>query len=201
MTRSVVDGPPAIGATTTGRRSSSLTGLFIAALAGWPPGGRQREHVAGPDIHGLDTHEIVAVPAAVQVGGEAVRMPEPGTLHLVTNAPGVGKFRLLHLAGEVLAKRRFRLRGEVVARLFEHSPANGHELIEFVGGEIDMVRDPRPHPGIGLEELFHSAMVARENYHELIAVILHNLEEDVDRFLAEVLWVRGPVEVIRLVDE
>src|SRR5262249_20397095 len=120
ITRFVVDGPPAIGAITTGRRSSSLTGLFIPSLTGRPPSGRRREHAAGPDIPGLDAHEIVAVPAAVQVGGEAVRMPEPGTLHLVTNAPGVGKFRLLHLAGKVLAKRRFRFRGEIVARLFEH---------------------------------------------------------------------------------
>src|SRR5262249_29279096 len=142
ITRSVVDGPPAIGATTTGRRSSSRTVSFIAALAGCSPRGRQREHVAGPDIHGFDAHEVVPVPAAVQVGGEAVRMPEPGTLHLVTNAPGVGEFRLLHLASEVFAKRRFCFRGEVVARLLEHSPANGHELIEFVGGEIDMMRDP-----------------------------------------------------------
>ena len=39
----------------------------------------------------------------------------------------------------------------------------------------------------GLEELGHLLAVARDDHHEFIAVVFHQLDEGVDRFLAVVL--------------
>ena len=63
-----------------------------------------------------------------------MRVPEPGVFQLVTDAPGVRESRPLHLAGNVLAKRRFRFVGEVVARLLQHHLPDGYQLVEFVRG-------------------------------------------------------------------
>src|SRR6266536_1535618 len=114
---------------------------------------RPQVGAAGEDIDGLKAHEIIPGPVAVRVGGEAIRMPEPGILQVVADAPGVRELRLLHLARDVTAKRRFRLPGEVVTRLLQHSLPDGHQLVELVGGEVEVVRDPGTHPRVGSEEL------------------------------------------------
>ena len=56
--------------------------------------------------------EMDAVAASGPFG---VNVFVPGPLHLVADAAGVGELRPLHLAGQVLADRDLRVRGEVVA--------------------------------------------------------------------------------------
>ena len=58
------------------------------------------------DIRRLDAHQIVPVPAAVQVGRETVRMAEAGPVQLVADAAGAGEAGLAHPLGEILAERR-----------------------------------------------------------------------------------------------
>ena len=64
-----------------------------------------------------------------------------------------------------------------------------------------MVRDARRHPGIAPEERVHPVLVAGEDHDEVVALVLHDLEQDLDRLLPVVALVLGPVQVVGLVDE
>ncbi len=128
-------------------------------------------------------------------------MAEPGSLQCVADAAGVGESRLRHSAREVRTKRCLSFLGKVVARLLQHQPPNAYQLPEFVVGEVEVVSDPRAHPRVGLEEGVHAVFVACENDHELVALVLHHLKQNLDGLLAEVTLVLSPVEGVRLVDE
>ena len=56
-------------------------------------------------------------------------------------------------------------------------------------------------PGIGGEEVVHAVAVAGEDHDQVVALVLHHLQQDLDRFLAVVPLVLRPVQVIGLVDE
>ena len=64
-----------------------------------------------------------------------------------------------------------------------------------------MVRDARAHARVGAEESIHAVLVAGENHHQVIALVLHHLQQDLDGLLAIVALVLGTVEVVGLVDE
>ena len=63
------------------------------------------------------------------------------------------------------------------------------------------MRDAGAHPRVGAEERLHAVAVAREHDDEVLALGLHDLEQDLDRLLAVVALVLRAVEVVRLVDE
>jgi len=48
------------------------------------------------------------------------------------------------------------------------------------------MRDPRAHAGVALEEHVHAVLVACQDHYQLVAVVLHHLEQDVDTLLAVV---------------
>jgi hypothetical protein len=160
-------------------RRSDLPSLFVDR--------GQREGWISKDVRGLDAHQVIAAAAQLRVGSQPVSMPEPGAFQLVSHAPGIGESRLFHPDGQVLAECRFRLAGKIVRRVVQHSAADGDQLIQLVGGKVKMVRDPGTHAGIGLEEIVHAVLIAREDYHQLVPVILHYLEQDIDALLAVVL--------------
>ena len=58
-----------------------------------------------------------------------------------------------------------------------------------------------PMPGLELEERLHPVLVAREDDDEVLALGLHDLQQDLDRLLPVVALVLGPVQVVGLVDE
>ena len=125
----------------------------------------------------------------------------PGTVDRVAGAAPVREARHAHATLEVLAERLLRARGEAVVLALEHALRDLHQLLRRVVGEVDVVRDPRGHAGIGREELVHAVLVAGEDHDQPVAVVLHHLQEDLDRLLAVVALVLGPVQVVRLVDE
>ena len=104
--------------------------------------------MAGDDIDGLDAHEFVPGPVAARVGGQAVRVPQPGALQLVADAAGVGEPRPPHLPGDVVAERRLGVLGEVIAGLLQHQPRDVRQLAHLVGREVEVVRDPGTHPRV-----------------------------------------------------
>ena len=63
------------------------------------------------------------------------------------------------------------------------------------------MRDARTDPRVRLEERLHAVAIAREDHDEVVAVVLHHLQQDLDRLLAVVALVLRSIEVIRLVDE
>ena len=58
-----------------------------------------------------------------------------------------------------------------------------------------------PMPGFEAKEGLHAIAVARQDDDEVVALGLHDLQQDLDRLLAVVALVLGAVEVVRLVDE
>ena len=64
-----------------------------------------------------------------------------------------------------------------------------------------MVRHARTEAGIGGEETLHPVAIAGEDHHEVVALVLHHLQQDLDGFLPVVALVLRPVEIIGLVDE
>ena len=64
-----------------------------------------------------------------------------------------------------------------------------------------MVGDSGAEAGIGLEELVHPVGVAGQDDHQVVALVLHDLEQDLDRLLPVVAFVIRAIEVIGLVDE
>ena len=64
-----------------------------------------------------------------------------------------------------------------------------------------MVGHPRREAGIGLIKHIHSLLVTREDHHQIITIVLHHLQENLDRLGAIVTLILGPVEIISLIDE
>jgi hypothetical protein len=56
-------------------------------------------------------------------------------------------------------------------------------------------------PGLAGRRCPCGRLVAGEDHHQVVALVLHHLQQDLDRLLAVVALVLGPVEVIGLVDE
>ena len=92
-------------------------------------------------------------------------------------------------------------RREPVAHLRQHQLRDRVELVGAVVGKVDVVGDARRHPRIALEERVHPALVAGEDHHQIVALVLHHLQQDLDRLLPVVALVLGAIEVVRLVDE
>src|SRR6516225_7174355 len=196
--------PPMVAAASRARLCRNISAFTFTLPHGEPPAPlrlaelcgraavlfvdrRPGEGRAGEDVQGLQAHEVIPAAAQLRIRREAVRVAEPGAFELVADAPGVGEAWLPHPEGQVLPERLFRLVGEIVRGLVEHGPPDGHQLLQLVGGEVDVMSDPRAHARIALEELVHAVLITRQDDHELVAVILHDLEQDIDAFLAVVL--------------
>ena len=102
---------------------------------------------------------------------------------------------------DVRAECLLGLGRELIGLLLEHQPGDRHQLVDVEVGEVDVVRDAGSHPRVRAEEGLHAVAVAREHDDEVLALGLHDLEQDLDRLLAVVALVLGAVEVVRLVDE
>jgi hypothetical protein len=59
----------------------------------------------------------------------------------------------------------------------------------------------RAHARVALEKQVHLVFIAGENHHQIVAVVFHYLQQDLDRLGAVVALVFGLVQVIGFVDE
>ena len=64
-----------------------------------------------------------------------------------------------------------------------------------------MVRDPRAHARVHSEELLHAVTVSGQDHHQALALVLHHLQQYLDRLNPVVALVLGAIEVVGLVDE
>ena len=64
-----------------------------------------------------------------------------------------------------------------------------------------MVRDAAAEARIGREELVHPVFIASQDHNQIVSLVLHDLQQDFDGFLAVIALVLGAVQVIGLVDE
>ena len=94
-----------------------------------------------------------------------------------------------------------RLRAQRVVERSEHLLADRLEIGVGVIGKFDVVGDARAEARIGMEETVHLVGVAGENNHEIVAIVLHHLQQNLDRLLPVVALVLLPIEIVGLVDE
>ena len=97
------------------------------------------------------------------------------------------------------ASRASRL--ELVLLLLHHEIGDLHELFGREVREVQVVGDARAHAGVGAEERLHAVLVAGEDDDEVLALGLHDLQQDLDRLLPVVALVLGAIQVVGLVDE
>ena len=88
----------------------------------------------------------------------------------------------------------------MVAQVATHPFEDLDELVRRVVGKIDEPGEPTLQPGVGVDELGHLGWVAGGNEGEVVAVILHVLDDGVDGFSAEVV-VATAGKSVSLVDE
>ena len=71
-----------------------------------------------------------------------------------------------------------------------------------VVGEVDVMGDARTDARDWLrKKVSMRSLVAGEDHHQVVALVLHHLQQDLDRLLAVVAFVLGAVQVVGLVDE
>src|SRR6185437_10025632 len=92
-------------------------------------------------------------------------------------ALGVREDRAQRLVG-TLAKRVRMLNGEPTE--------DRDELLRRVVGEVDLTREARPQTRVRLEEPAHEPRIPGHDHDEAVPVILHPLEQRLDRLVAEV---------------
>ena len=80
-------------------------------------------------------------------------------------------------------------------------PEDAPQLVGGVVGEGDRAREPGRDAGVGLDEALHLPRVAGHDHHDLVAVVLHQLEQGRDRLVAEVAERVGRDQGVGLVDE
>ena len=134
-------------------------------------------------------------------GEQPARLPQPRTVERVAHAAGVGELRLPDAVRDVVLENVACAGAEAVVLLLEHHLGDPQQFALGEVRELEVMRDARAHARIRLEERLHAIAVARQDHDEVVAVVLHHLQQDLDRFLAVVALVVGAIEVVRLVDE
>ena len=107
----------------------------------------------------------------------------------------------MHAPHDVLGEGGSGLLAEAVVLLGQDQPGDRQQLIGAVVGEVDMVGHPRGEAWIGLVEDVHPLLVAGEDHHQIVAVGLHHLQQDLDRLCPVIPLVFRTIEVVGLVDE
>src|SRR5579872_4584314 len=113
--------PPMVAAASRARLCRNISAFTLTLPHGEPPASlrlaelcgraavlfvdrQQGEDRAGEDVQGLKAHQIVPAAVQLRVRRQAMRVPEPGPLQLVADAPGVGEVWLPHPADQVLTE-------------------------------------------------------------------------------------------------
>src|SRR5437868_13527132 len=61
--------------------------------------------------------------------------------------------------------------------------------------------DSRPKTRIRYKKVFYALAISSQDYHQILALIFHDLQKDLDGFLSVILLVFRTVQIVGLVDE
>ena len=138
---------------------------------------------------------------ALAVGKQAAGLAQSCPVERVAHAAGVGKVRLLQAQLQIALERLGRAGAKTVILLRQHLSGDLLQLRQRVVRETKVVGNARAHARVGLEEGVHPVFVAGQDHHQVVALVFHHLQQDLDRLLAVVALVLGPVQVVGLVNE
>mmetsp|Transcript_28795 Transcript_28795/g.64356 ORF Transcript_28795/g.64356 Transcript_28795/m.64356 type:complete len:402 (+) Transcript_28795:138-1343(+) len=155
------------------------------------------EVVGGDLLELLDGHELTRNALVEDADGGV----HAGAVHGVAHGARVGE-EGHGLAGvDVPLEGVDGARAQLVLQVAHHHQGDVHELVGLVVGEVHVVADARGHARDVREELVHPILVARQHHDEVLLLVLHHVEQNLDGLLAVVAVVARVVEVVRLVDE
>ena len=106
-----------------------------------------------------------------------------------------------HAQFEILTEGLLSVHAEAIILLREHELGDRQQFHRRIIGEVDMMGDTRTHAGITLEKPLHLVLVAGQDHYQVVAVVFHDLQQDLDGFLTVIALVLRLVEIIGLVDE
>ena len=85
--------------------------------------------------------------------------------------------------------------------LLQHQVRDLHQFILHKIRKIQMVRDARGKARIAAEEGIHAVFVTGQDHHQVFALVLHHLQQNLDGLLTVVTLVFRAVQVIGLIYE
>src|SRR6266568_3745393 len=159
-----------------------------------------QEHAAGEYILSLNGHQICLRDFST-FSKEAVGLAQACPVYRIAYTAGVGEAGHMHTSLEIGFKGLMGLRAETIHILRKHELSDSKQFIKGIIGEIQVVRNARAETRVGLEESFHTILVACENDDEIFALSLHYLQQNLDGFLSIVPFVLLAVEVVGFVNK
>src|SRR5437763_13151116 len=163
------------------------------------------EHLRGGcEIVGLQRHQVVTRQARERVAADPGEAKRLRVQRLLEKRP-----REARIAEALVPSRTRQDRtdgdvspfGEDVLVVARERARDRQKLVGRVVGEGDLAREARAESGIRVEEAVHQLRVAGDDHDEPVAVVLHPLQQRLDRLGPEVLPLVAPVERVGLVDE
>jgi len=127
-------------------------------------------------------------------GDDAVGMPKAGHFQGVADAVGVGEARLVAALFERAAEGFSGFRREGEALLGQHAIGDGAQLVDGESGK-SMWWAMREHTPVRMQEAVQRVLLAGQDHYDLLRLVVHDPEEDLDGHGAEVAPVVCPVEV------
>merc|ERR1719439_563635 len=149
--------------------------------------------VLGTDITGVLVRDSIVKDADRSIHARAV--------HGIADRSCIGEEWHLHAALDILLENLACLIGHLVIQVAGDDLGDLVKLVDLVIWEIDVITDTRRHARDEREKLVHAVFVAREHDDQVLSVVLHKSQEDLNGLLAVIAVVRCIVEVVGLVDE
>ena len=150
-------------------------------------------------IHDRDQHHVIV--RRILHGGNAARLVRDDILKHIADFARIGKILLPeHLSGDNAGPDL--LLGVLLHNIVVLGAVQikyGFKLVDRVVRKFEILVESGLKSGVTVNELLHRICVSRDYDDQIIPVILHCLEDRVDRFLSESVVLLG--ERVRLVDE
>ena len=137
------------------------------------------------------------------VAGDPQRLRFPGFFKQRPHLAGIGPVLRLGPALEPWFQLGFEAIGEVELLPGRHAPEDFRQFAGVVAREIHGLAEAAAQARIAVDEAAHFVAVARDDDDDAVAIVLHEFQQGVDRFLAEVLTAAfaAGAQAVGLVDE
>ena len=171
-------------AATPERRSLARSSRPLAEAA------RRREHVVGLERRQLRPLELLQLDAATPASRSACAFSACSNSVRAKRAlpkpsPRAAPSRIRRSASSAPSSSTYSFSAAKLLR-------DREQLVRRVVGERDLAREARAQARVRVEEALHQPRVARDDHDEAVAVVLHPLEQRLDRLGPEVLAARPP---------
>src|SRR6185312_11067694 len=205
-------GSPAPAAASSSRCSSMrnrvmvpVLNILLVVMLAAPSVLLLPEYATRPDIRLLYGLQVLPGDRSVLFDAMALEqpagLPQARPIERVADRPRIREVRLRAPLLDVFLQRRGGLRAHAILHLLQHQLRDREQFLGRVVGKVDVMRDARGHAGVAAEERLHPVPVAGQDDDQVVTLVLHDLQQDLDRLLAIVALVLRTVEVVRLVDE